>query len=113
MTSNTDELGTVRWFGRSWGAPVCDPRTHVSAPAGTVCARCDAEIDEDDQGVTMPAIEMVGSEYRSRTVGYHLDCYLGSIGIGPRAHEFCNHEPRDGLIERDDDGGFRLTADSQ
>lgn len=104
--STEDSIGTIRWFGRSWGAPVCDPRAHINTPPGLVCARCDGEIDEDDQGVTMPAIDLVGAEYRSHVIGYHLDCWLGSLGIGPRAHEFCDHEPRDGLIERDETGGY-------
>jgi hypothetical protein len=21
-----DDIGTLRWWGESWGAPVCDPR---------------------------------------------------------------------------------------
>lgn len=101
---------SLRWFGSSWGAPVCDSRTHTATPVGRVCARCDAEIDEDDQGVTIPSIALsADGGYRQSSVCYHLDCWLGSIGVGPRAHEFCDHEPLDPLIERDETGGFQLS----
>jgi hypothetical protein len=78
-----EELGTVRWFGESWGAPVCDPRTHVDTPVGRPCAghghmhgplRPEA-IEDGDQGVTVPWLGVP----RERLV-YHLDCWLHEVG---------------------------------
>jgi hypothetical protein len=75
-----EELGTVRWFGESWGAPVCDPRTHVDTPVGSACwghahmhgpLRPKA-IEDGDQGVTIPGPDGPGA--------YHLDCWLHEVG---------------------------------
>lgn len=81
-----DDLGTLRWFGESWGAPVCDPRTRVPPPVGLVCMghahmhqdRPEA-IESGDQGVTMPFLRELGAW---ETCAYHLDCWLHEIGAG-------------------------------
>lgn len=78
-----DDIGTLRWFGESWGAPVCDPRAHVPTPIGWTCIGHEhmhkvrsSLIEEADQGVTMP------SSYHGEatTVAYHLDCWLHEVG---------------------------------
>lgn len=75
----TDELGTVRWFGRSWDAPVCDERTHVATPRGEACDECRVPIRLGQEGIGVPGA----------TGGYHwwhLDCWLRMI-VGPLADE--------------------------
>lgn len=79
-----DDIGTLRWFGESWGAPVCDPRAHVETPVGWVCIGHDHLHDRNrsalimacDQGVTMPY-------YHGEVtmIAYHLDCWLHEIGV--------------------------------
>lgn len=78
----SEDLGTVRWFGESWGAPVCDPRTHIETPVGMVCIGHPhlhneqnryAGILSEDQGITMPGPD-------GERVAFHLDCWLHEIG---------------------------------
>jgi hypothetical protein len=65
----------VNWFGESWGAPVCDPDTHIDTPTGT-CDWCSERIATDDAGVSLP--------YAMQVIHYHLNCWLrqvfGSVG---------------------------------
>lgn len=72
-------IGTVRWFGRSWGASICDPEAQIDAPVGEECGRCALPIYEDDLGITTP---LIGVEGRDR-LAYHLDCFLASLGQPP------------------------------
>jgi hypothetical protein len=75
---------TIRWFGESWDAPICDPELHIEVPVGMICFGHDhmhegrtVEIMPSDQGVTMPYVR------EDRTVGrcaYHLDCWLHEVG---------------------------------
>lgn len=65
-----------KWFGRSWGAPVCDPREHVPTPVGRTCQRCIELILVDSQGVTMP---LCSPDKPPRWLVWHLDCYLQTI----------------------------------
>jgi hypothetical protein len=44
----------VRWFGESWGAPVCDPKAHTETPVGAICLYCPDPIESDDQGFVVP-----------------------------------------------------------
>lgn len=69
------EFGTVRWFGRSWFAPICDPRSHVDTPVGARCARCDMKVTDRDRGVTIPY-----SSGKTR-IPWHLNCWLHELGI--------------------------------
>lgn len=74
----------LRWFGESWGAPVCDPRTHIETPVGKLCKGHDHThkdwddqvIREGDQGVTVPYQGPDGV----KPLPYHLDCWLHEIG---------------------------------
>jgi hypothetical protein len=70
--TDDDDIGTARWFGQTWGAPVCDPRAHVEAPVGEPCLRCHRPIEAGDQGVTIP--------YGTVPAPWHLDCWLREIG---------------------------------
>lgn len=76
--------GTVRWFGESWGAPVCEQANHIETPVGMPCGGHEHLhstpdswlIHEHDQGITVP---YHGAEGIS-TIAYHLDCWLHEIG---------------------------------
>jgi hypothetical protein len=77
-------MPTVRWFGASWGAPVCDPAQHTATPVGMVCSGHDhlhsdrsSFIVSGDQGVTLP---YYGRTDRVERVAYHLDCWLHEVG---------------------------------
>ena len=75
---------TLRWFGESWGAPVCDPEQHVETPVGMVCIGHDhlhsdrsAFIVAGDQGVTMPYVRRTAPLV---WVAFHLECWLHEVG---------------------------------
>lgn len=86
----------MRWFGKSWGAPVCVEGRHVEPPIGIGCAGCDAAIGESDQGVLLPFVGaeaddpkvvrrrevpggVEGLETCETWLAYHLVCFLESV----------------------------------
>jgi len=71
-----DVIGTVRWFGKSWGAPVCDPRAHIPTPIGSRCEGCGHPVTEDDNGVTMPYWDGTS---RPGFVAFHRECNLRHV----------------------------------
>jgi hypothetical protein len=75
--ADSGDIGTVRWFGRSWNAPICDSRAEIPVPVKLPCERCHGKIEEFDQGVQIPhmAVDGVGVS------AYHLDCWFTSLGI--------------------------------
>jgi hypothetical protein len=78
-----DDIGTTRWFGLSWGAPVCDPRTHIEIPIGVPCGLCGIAFRDGDQGISLPmgfasveeAQAFIDSGQRPR-VDYHQECQM-------------------------------------
>jgi hypothetical protein len=70
-----DDIGTVRWFGESWGAPVNDPRARVEAPITFNCMDCSKWIESDDSGF-MILDGLVGGY-----VAFHKDCFFDAIGV--------------------------------
>jgi hypothetical protein len=70
------EIGTVRWFGDSWGAPVCEPRTHIETPVGDDCAGCERAIQAEDIGITMPSVSVADALGRAT---FHLDCFMREV----------------------------------
>lgn len=68
----------VKWFGPSWGAPVCDPARHIDTPVGRPCFYCYEGIREGDQGIAMPYFD---DEGRASVVPIGLDCFLRDIGV--------------------------------
>ena len=64
------------WFGKSWGAPVCDEDDHFATPVGAPCERCKKPIQADDQGIIMPLADVNRSVL---LLAYHLQCYLDGI----------------------------------
>lgn len=74
----TEEIGTVRWFGDGWGAPVNDPRARVPVPVGEPCmGGCGHSIAEHDRGIGIP--HLPGGHYG----WHHLGCWLRSLGLTP------------------------------
>lgn len=71
-TMPDDDIGTVRWFGESWGAPANDPRTRIEAPVG-LCVECHLPISSDGQGVTIPSGE-------GRAI-FHKICFFDVLGV--------------------------------
>lgn len=73
----------TQWFGKSWGAPACDPDLHAPTPVGEECwGRCGKVITADDQGVMLPYY--LGDWQH---VPYHLDCFLHEVGVAPCTHQ--------------------------
>lgn len=68
----------MRWFGESWGAPICEEE-QIDTPVGEPCTLCEKEIEADDQGFEVPFWDGPFSTF----VFYHKDCFLDSIGIRP------------------------------
>src|SRR4030095_391974 len=82
----------TQWFGKSWGAPICDPNDHVPTPAWTRCARCREHIVDGDQGVVSLLVTETGWE----PIAHHLDCFLkGILPHGPECPHCRGVEPRD------------------
>jgi hypothetical protein len=55
----------MKWFGESWGAPVCKAVQRTETPVGVRCERCDKKIRERDQGVVT-----------TNAIVWHLKCFL-------------------------------------
>lgn len=72
----TEDIGTVRWFGDSWEAPVNDPRARVPTPVGAPCGECPHLIGDHDRGIGVPSTSLVYS-------WWHLGCWLRSLGLTP------------------------------
>lgn len=77
----------IRWFGKSWGAPICGYSYQVPAPVGELCLSCRKEIVEGERGFVMAGsmgidhtftMEIDGKLY-SLLCAYHVDCFLESI----------------------------------
>ncbi len=66
----------MRWFGKSWGAEICEPADHTDTPIGEFCMRCEKQIEADDQGLLMPYIPACGNVLGEP---WHLGCFLRSI----------------------------------
>lgn len=90
-SNDESSIGTVRWFGPSWGAPVCDPRAHIPTPVRMSCEGCLQEITGDENGVTYPYWDGGTTVVR---IAYHRECNLRHV-LGCSAQlqgEPCDHE---------------------
>jgi hypothetical protein len=83
-----DDIGTVRWFGEPWGAPVCeDPRARILTPLEVPCAFCGTAFRHGDQGVSIQMVfgsaeeaEAYAGAHQGRTVlDHHRECVLQMI----------------------------------
>jgi hypothetical protein len=66
----------VKWFGESWGAPVCHPLDHAETPVDSQCIFCPRSILEDDDGFLLPHYTGEGEVV---TVAAHRECFVRSI----------------------------------
>jgi|HubBroStandDraft_1064217.scaffolds.fasta_scaffold19557_4 hypothetical protein len=89
----------MKWFGESWGAPVCAVTEEAATPNGLECAHgCGHSIRYGDQGVLIPLFPNRASitEFTEmpRTiriegishVAYHLVCLFDTFGIRGVTH---------------------------
>lgn len=65
-----------KWFGKSWGAPCCDPEDHTETPVGRRCLLCDEHIRAGDQGLLTGCFR-AATGFSIEPI--HLDCYLKKI----------------------------------
>jgi hypothetical protein len=68
--------GVVKWFGESWGAPICDDTQHVETPDGEACPVCSHSIRPGDQGFELPFTHEDGFV---DTLAYHRACLLAAL----------------------------------
>jgi hypothetical protein len=66
----------MSWFGKSWGAPVCEDEDHIDTPEGQKCLYCEKPITADDQGIVMP-VALVDKP--AELIPVHIDCYLKKV----------------------------------
>ncbi len=76
--------GAFRWFGPSWGAPVCDDVPHDQTPVGAECRCCHQRIKEGDQGfiftrALFPAPQLGDGMWAAVFDPFHLDCWMRTI----------------------------------
>ena len=71
---------TVKWFGESWGAPVCKPENHAATPTAP-CAHCNLAFRKSDSGIILP---FAGGPGDPPELPYHRLCLLWQMGIGVR-----------------------------
>jgi hypothetical protein len=80
------------WFGKHWGASICDTTSHVSTPTGETCIHCGEPIKILDDGLIMPVGELSSDEVRvpPRHIGasapIHLVCFMREI-VGSVGHQ--------------------------
>lgn len=64
----------MKWFGDSWGAPICQPEEWAPTPTHKACLECSEDIRLGDRGFLVPYSK--DGSY----VAFHLQCMLGSVG---------------------------------
>lgn len=69
----------TQWFGKSWGAPCCEPKDHAATPAWVQCHRCKEVIMPDDQGLITPLATAPGNALAPTMLAEHIDCFLWHI----------------------------------
>src|SRR5574338_472600 len=72
----------MRWFGPSWGAPVCDPAYAAPTPTAP-CAECGKAFHDLDQGVILP---FHGNPGDPSELPYHHTCFMKTLGLYPLVH---------------------------
>ena len=69
----------MQWFGKSWGAYVCEGE-HVATPVGAICfGSCGEPIAEGDRGVVLPSVALRRESGETLAIPYHLACFLRSV----------------------------------
>ncbi len=73
----------MKWFGRVWLAPVCNPAEHVTTPIGEPCGYCRAPIEAGSRGFFLPTLQPDGS---STDRPWHKRCLEVALG-GAEPHK--------------------------
>ena len=79
----------MRWFGESWGAPVCVPELRIPVPPGGLCVECGEKLRDDSQGLLVFHIEVEFSDVEHYTEGtvvehpHHIDCFMERVASAP------------------------------
>jgi hypothetical protein len=80
----------MQWFGKHWGANICDSCERATVPVGQLCVYCDEPIEKSDNGLIMPVGEMRVGEYspdpRPDFISIHLVCFMREI-VGSVGHQ--------------------------
>lgn len=72
----------MKWFGPTWGAPVCEPDEQAPTPVGEHCLACGGTIRDMDQGFIIPRMIQEGDDFIDFAPSYwHLNCFLRNIGV--------------------------------
>jgi hypothetical protein len=66
----------MKWFGKSWGAPINEHCGFVPTPVGEICILCDKPILEGDSGFILPHFD-----YPERFLerANHRRCFLETV----------------------------------
>lgn len=84
----------MRWFGRDWGAPICEETEHATRPEGA-CQRCKVPFREGDDGIIIPTMVPIREDgHIATSVAYHLDCFLAAVGVRGLAPTFRGPRPQ-------------------
>ena len=70
----------MKWFGKTWGAPVCSYTDHVATPVGQLCFECKTPILAEDTGFLMPHLH---DHHRWFEEPMHRGCFMASV-LGER-----------------------------
>lgn len=90
MTLEREHVQHVRWFGTSWGAPVCTPEYRIEVPKGRKCLACDDLIAEWHHGLVLYGENVATEEnvaagrvWRDEEgvarCAYHLHCFVRAV----------------------------------
>lgn len=68
---------SMRWFGESWGAPICDAERHAATPTSLHCMQCDGRIADGDQGLIVEYFSPGGVS----NLALHRRCMAAAFGL--------------------------------
>lgn len=76
-------MGTLKYFGRSFNAPMYSGVPEIPTPVQESCAWCGEPILKGEAGITMPHIM---SDRDVQELPYHIECHLRQA-LGGLAHQ--------------------------
>jgi hypothetical protein len=69
----------MKWFGKSWGAVICEPSEQVPVPVGVECIFCKAPFIEESTGFAEDVNDDGALEYPS-----HVRCFMAACTPSPQ-----------------------------
>lgn len=74
----------MKWFGQTWGAPVCHELDWIETPSGESCIYCPRPIGVHDQGFALPHLSAPDASVGAVAVVVyaHRACLLRAVGVG-------------------------------